>query len=285
MSGEVYDSVSEGYGTTVSSVKPIPSEAIDKLETQMKPLREEIKKALNREFLLLAYNLKFPEGIIESDSTLLMDFMDNNKNPNLTIILHGGGGDFATGVLMAHILRKLNYFHTYVPKLCCSAMCCMFLKSDKLSVSGNSEISQIDPVFQLGDRWFRAIKEIHSLDTVLKENSRRVFNFAEDHVIALIKDKPSLLAKDMEFDKFGHTTEFVTTFMNKGTHSTIVKYQEMVDLDLNVEMNSDITLLQKSCDLIGLCEAFLEAGNKRMIMVSSAPIEKAETGHFIIPDQ
>ncbi len=260
---------------------------IDELEDKLSKIRETIRERLGREFVVLIYKSN-GDGIIEEDVQILKYFLEHIPAKNLTIVLHGEGEDFVSAVYMTHVLSEdLSTYNAYVPLQCSSALCCLFLKANKLIRAKDCLITQVDPIIQVDGRWFRAIKNMHSENTILQEQARSVLHYARFHVTQLIGTKPSLFKfKDVDYDDFGHTEEIVTQFMNQEQHTSSITIKEMINLDLNVEENDDKELLTNSKQLIELCQEYLKEENKRMMLVSSTSIIlNNEEGHLIIPDK
>ncbi len=257
---------------------------LDLLNKEIYSVKAEIKLILGREFIFLIY--AHHKEIQENDEIWLMDFMQSSISKNLTVILHGEGGDFKTAIIMAYILREnLSSFQVYVPVHCCSSLCCLFLKADELTLTPNTVITQIDPVCQYEGGWFRAIKHIKSEDPLLKENAKQIFNFAKFKIMGMINTKPSLFKfKHVEYDDFGHTHEVVSLFMNKDRHDSRITLAELQYLDLNVVQSQNADLLAKTTELINKCQSFLTETNKRVMLISSEEIKKGDiSGTIIIP--
>ncbi|MFA6072978.1 MAG: hypothetical protein WC758_02620 [Candidatus Woesearchaeota archaeon] len=239
-------------GETECCDEDITPESDEKINSLMLDLESELQC---NGLIVLIFNPHISQGaLIEGDMQKnIAAFLDGLKNNNATVLLYGLGGCFTEGLMLAHTIRKkFSHFNTLVPSICASALCLTVLKSDNLKILKNGCLTQIDPVIVHDGKPIRAIKYLHDLDEETKQNCQSMFRYAEQQIIDLISNKPSLFNHSKrEFD-FADKDDIITLFMNKDEHSDGIKkmeFQYRLD-NFNVEYDDNPELLNKSMNLI-----------------------------------
>jgi hypothetical protein len=216
---------------------------LEKRERKIKSILNQIETKLGCNGLIyLIFNPLVGGGeIISEDSKNINAFIQGLKIQQATILLHGPGGNFNEAMLITKCIRnRFSTYRTFVPQLCCSSLCFLALKSDKLILLKGGSLTQYDPQFKYNGKWIRAIKHLNDKnDKTLKTKSKEIYHYAENKIFELITDKPSLLdSKKVDFDNI-HRENIIEAMMNKAEHIDAVDKIAFEFLPFKVDFNGD----------------------------------------------
>jgi len=248
------------------------------MEKQISEIMVALGKELCKDSLIgIVYN-PYKEGMKYDDCNFLKYILSQDRYTSPLFILSGHGGYLAPGIYFPHIIKNaVKNYGVYVPSTCCSALCYTLLKSTKLLVGRNTQITQIDPTIQLGNgevhRAIKIIKDSKFKNTPLGECARDVFHLAEEHVKILI-DKPSLFREDgRDYFEHLHLDDLINLFMNKEDHFSFIDIKELNNLGAKIEDLSESKADILANRLIQVCQDFAILKDVRVVFVSSIPIK------------
>lgn len=247
-------------------------------------LEKEIQKGLNliekeldcNGIVFLIYNpmvnpLKGGGEIYPGDSKNIKAFLDGLKTNQATVLLHGPGGNFDEGILIALIMReKFISYRTFVPQLCCSALCFPVLKSDKLIMLKGASLTQIDPIFTHRGKSYRAIQEIFKEgNNEVKRMAKKVWDYAEKKIFELIKEPPSLFNHEKIDFEYVDQQNIIDEFMNKAEHHDEVKDIAFISIPFKKTVVSNESLKILSSKLIDKVQTYLMQTGRRYCIGST----------------
>lgn len=251
-------------------------------ECKRKILTTKLESIFSKRVISIIYNPAIEEGILPGDEYKLRDALNRiNQNEifdKSVIILGGSGGDFKTAILMSHLLRnRFSYYSCFVPFVAGSALCYIILHSNKLIFGRNSLLTQIDPLFEHEGDFYRAIKNLSNSDPEIYQKSHTVFWEVNGHLTRLLSHRYSLLNRSKTNPEDTISTKEIIPitdiFMGKENHEDGVRYSELDNVNINLELADDI-LVELGTGLMKECQSELAKENARVL------IQFREGGYF-----
>jgi len=240
---------------------------------------EKIKKDLDcKEILAIIYNPYKEAGIQRADVKFLYYILEQVKFNYPIILLFGHGGNFEPGILLPICLKKfLKKYRVFVPKICGSALCYTIFKANKLIVTNNTQITQMDPKMPYKDEELRAIKHLTSKNKELKIYAKKVFNIAKDNIMKLLKPPSVVKYEIYEYNELEQMKNIVQLFMQGPKHESIITYKHLKEAEIKVELKESEELKKYTNKLINKSLKIMEQGETRVMFISSK--------QFVIPDE
>ena len=239
-----------------------------KAEEEIKRLLSEIEHALGHGLIILVYNpLESGGEIIPGDSDKIFSFLYGLNIQQAVVIIDGPGGNFNEGIHISNIFRnKLSTYKTVVPLICGSSLCFTVLKSDMLILLKGGIITQIDPCFEYNGKILRAIQHLKDNDPVIKDKAREILRYAEEQILKLIGEKPSLFKhKKHGFGSIEHEN-IVEGLMNRKEHCDEVESIAFQYIPFKVHFNDDKNLASLSKELIKAIQNYLIDTKRRFCL-------------------
>tara|TARA_Y100000034_G_C6892817_1_gene411056 strand:- start:682 stop:1470 length:789 start_codon:yes stop_codon:yes gene_type:complete len=248
----------------------------------------ELESLFGKRVFALIFNPTIEAGIEKGDEEYIMDFIEKIiKKENVkdcVLILNGFGGNLKTAILCSNLLRNnLGKYDCFVPSVIGSSLCYFVLQSDRLLVSSNSKLTQIDPIFTYQGEELRAIKNLsEEKDSIKRRLAHEFYNPVFENLKLLLHSRPHVFKKILS--KKGRVStnyiiKLVDAFMGGDYHESGLGIDELKELNVNLTV-VDEEIVGKANLLVMKCRDELFKENARFVIQTNILEEKYEGGFF-----
>jgi hypothetical protein len=183
----------------------------------------------------------------------------------------------------SQILRDcLLRYDSFVPTATSSSLCYFILQSNRLFIGNKSLITQIDPLFNYGDKELRAIEHLTDPNNEIKELSREIHSSTFENLKRILKSKPhvfeDVVSKESQA-RYNYLEKMVKIWMKKEEHDKPLSIKELKELKVNFKIVEE-EVISKTKIIIAECLNELIKEDKRFVIQTSKIEENKYFGGY-----